>query len=209
MTSTARRRPVTRILFALLLFPVLTVAAPVPKAKAPELYFPTTEGTTRVMRTASEDGTSTEATQTVTKVEEKDGVYTVTTTREVGGQRREFRNEVSAKGVFSLPLPGEKGEPRAALKLPAKEGDTWTTEQPAAGGRAGWTTKHTVGKEEEVEVPAGKFKAIVVTTEYEVNGVAYKGTAWYAAGVGVVKSVSVSDRTERVQELKEFTPGKK
>jgi hypothetical protein len=184
------------------------LAAPVPKAKADDLYYPTTEGTKRVMRTKSEDGTSTEATLTVTKAEEKDGTFTVTTTREVGRQRREFRNEVSARGVFSLPLPGERGEPRAALKLPAKEGDTWTTEQPASGTRAAWTTKHTVGKGEEVEVPAGKFLAIVVTSEYEVDGTAYKCTAWYAAGVGVVKSVSASDRTERVQELTEFTPGK-
>jgi len=185
-----------------------TLAALVPKAKATELYYPTTEGTKRVMRTKSEDGASNEVTITVTKVEEKEGTFTVTTTREVSGQRSEFRNEVSAKGVFSLPRSGEKGEPRAALKLPAKEGDTWATEQPASGNRAGWTTKHTVGKEEEVEVPAGKFKAIVVTAEYELDGIAYKSTAWYAVGIGVVKSVSVSNRTERMQELKEFTPGK-
>lgn len=185
-----------------------SLAAPVPKPKAAELYYPIIEGTKWVMRTKSEDGTTTEVTHTITKVEEKDGTYTVTNIRDANGQRREFRNEVSAKGVFSLPRPGEKGEPRAALKLPAKEGDTWTTEQPASGNRAGWTTKHTVGKEEEVEVPAGKFKAIVVTTEYEVEGTVYKGTAWFAAGVGLVKSVSVSDRTERVQELKEFTPSK-
>jgi hypothetical protein len=35
-----------------------------------------------------------------------------------------------------------------------------------------------------------------------------KSTSWYAPGVGVVKVVSETNGTERVQELKEFTPGK-
>ena len=42
-----------------------TLAAPVPKAKAAELYYPTVEGTKRVMQTKSEDGTSLEATLTL------------------------------------------------------------------------------------------------------------------------------------------------
>lgn len=186
----------------------ISLAAPVPKAKAPELYYPTVEGTKYVMRRTVGKETI-ETTHTVTKAEKKDGVHTVTVSQDVGGQNREFKYEVSAKGVFALPREGEKGEPRAVFKLPAKEGETWTTERAGPGGGFPLTTTYTVGKEEEVTVPAGKFKATSVSTTFDLNGTTYKSTLWYAAGVGVVKSVSeTKNGREQVTELKEFTPGK-
>lgn len=185
----------------------VSLAAPVPKAKAPELYYPTVEGTKYVMRRTVGKETV-ETTHTVTKAEEKDGTHTVTVSRDVGGQVVEFRCEVSAKGVFAVADPrGKFADPQPVLKLPAKEGDTWTSERPGPG-KVAFTITHTVGKEEEVVVPAGKFKAIPVTTEDRLSGEARSVTTWYAAGVGVVKTVAVSNGAEQVQELKEFTPGK-
>lgn len=181
----------------------VSLAAPVPKAKAPELYFPTVEGTKRVMQAKSGDQT-TETTETVTKVAERNGTHTVTVSREVGKSTYEVWYSVSAKGVSEL------GQHRVAwvtplLKLPANEGDTWTFER-QIGGPAKIT--YTVGKEEEVEVPAGKFKAIPITEESGNGRNAQSGITWYAPGVGVVKVVSKTNGTERVSELKEFTPGK-
>ena len=80
------------------------------------------------------------------------------------------------------------------------------TVQAAPGG--GGQVTYTVGKEEEVTVPAGTFKAIPVTSQVDVGGRLLKNTSWYAPGVGVVKVVMANDGNERVQELKEFTPGK-
>lgn len=184
------------------------LAAPVPKAKAAELYYPTVEGTKWVMQTKSGNETS-ETTTTVSKVVEKDGKYTVTLTRELGGAALNTSFEVSAEGVFRRPTSGPaKGELTPLLKLPAKEGDTWTTEMPGFGKDVTTTATFTVGKREVVEVPAGKYTATPVSFDVTLNGRVMKSTSWYAPGVGVVKHVSGIGATEQVQELKEFTPGK-
>jgi len=183
----------------------VALAAPVPKAKPSELYFPTVEGTKRVM-TISSGGQTSEITETYTKVLEKDGKYTVTISRELRGGTVTNDYEVSDKGVFLPASPGANADPEPMLKLPAKEGDTWIIDMSRRG--QGVTGTVTVGKEEEVEVLAGKFKAIAVTIETSQGGCTVSKTkAWYAAGVGVVKQVSERGGTERVHELKEFTPG--
>jgi hypothetical protein len=186
----------------------VSLAAPVPKVKAPVLYYPTVEGTKRVMQAKVGDRT-TETTETVSKVAEKDGTFTVTVSREIAGRTLDSTFEVSAKGVFRRPTAGPgKGEPQAVFKLPAKEGDTWTVEQQGFGKDATVTATYTVGKTEQVTVPAGLYTATAVTLETELNGRAAKNTSWYAPGVGVVKIVSEVNGAERVTELKEFTPGK-
>jgi hypothetical protein len=60
---------------------------------------------------------------------------------------------------------------------------------------------YTVGKQEEVEVPAGKNQASGVEVVLEPSGgETKKVTYWYAAGIGLIKY-------ER-NELQEFIPGK-
>jgi hypothetical protein len=186
----------------------VSLAAPVPKAKAANYYHPTVEGTTRVMQ-MNFNGQITEHTQTVTKVVLKDGVYTVTSSSDQLGRTTETTVEVSAKGVFRpAPSGQEKGEPSPLIKLPLREGDTWTVEIQGPGKGTTLKTTCTVGKVEEVTVPAGKFKAVAVAMETDLGGRVTKATSWYAAdGVGLVKRVTAGE-VERVQELKEFTPGK-
>lgn len=186
---------------------VVVLAAPVPKAKTSDLYYPTVEGTKKVMQTKTGNQT-TETTETVTKVVEKDGKYTVTTSRDMFGRTLTNDVEVSEKGVFRPASSGENAESSPLFKLPAKEGDTWTSEQKGPGNGNNTRITYTVGKEEEVEVPAGRFKAIPVIMEVSLLGRALKNTTWHAPGVGVVKIVSENNGTERVQELKEFTLGK-
>jgi hypothetical protein len=183
----------------------VALAAPVPKAKAAELYFPTVEGTKWVQRN-SRGKEVIDETYTVTKVEEKDGVYLVTTTRDTQTHTR----EVSDKGVVvMLDTVAEKGVRVQVLKLPVKEGDTWTFDLKETGGGIAWTTTYTVGKAEEVTVAAGKYTALPVLAETAVNGrVQTKVTTWFAEGVGEVKKTSVGSNGEWVTELKEFTPGK-
>ena len=193
------------------------LAGPVPKAdgKAP-LYYPIKEGTKLVYETTVDNAKAREKTETVVKVEAKGAGFLVTTegppikTTPGGAEMKPQRvREVSAKGV--TPVAGKgKGlpAPRPILKLPAKEGDTWTDKQD------NHTHTYTVGKEEAIEVPAGKFKAIPVTDEYAVTGPGGKEatmrvTTWYAPDVGEVKHVSKLPSGQEVKTvLKSITPGK-
>jgi hypothetical protein len=177
------------------------LAAPGAKDKGPVLYHPVQEGAKRVVETRTGDRVL-EATETVTKVEANGGTYRVSVERAQGGRTVMGEFEVSEKGVVRLAGVG-KGQPVPLLKLPAKAGDTWGTEG------AGPTTTYTMGAEEEVEVPAGKFKALRVDAESQLGGQTRKATAWYAPGVGLVKSVATTPTGfETTSVLKSFTPGK-
>jgi hypothetical protein len=95
------------------------------------------------------------------------------------------------------------------LKLPAKAGDTWEWEDRAADAGRRQKIKFKIVGEEEVEVPAGKFKAIRVSEEEEVRGRTTKHESWYAPDVGLVKRVTQLVVGEGVILLKSFTPGKR
>jgi hypothetical protein len=199
------------ILFALALF--VPPAPSAPKLKDGEktnLYFPTTVGTRRVIEMTM-GGRSTETTEVVTAVEEKDGMTVVSVGRELDKRVVPFfQYGVSDKGLFRVTLyEGDRPRKSAAclLRLPATPGDTWEEESPA---RAISKTKYTTGKEEELEVPAGKFRAVrvEVVTKLTADRTLHQ-TFWYAPGVGSVEIVTNDGGIDRVTVLKSFTPGKK
>jgi hypothetical protein len=197
---------VSRLPIAVLFVTSAALAAPVPKGKEAELYFPTQVGAKRVMD-AKLKSNQPGWTETVTKVEEKDGKYAVTIERDDGRRKTEAVYEVSKDGLYRKTTGGKvEAEPVLMLKLPYKEGTTWTAERPGPSGAGGPKAKvtYTMGKEEEVEVAAGKYKAFRLESEAESGGQTRKQTDWYAAGVGLVKTVMPGG----VIELKEFTPGK-
>ena len=57
--------------------------------------------------------------------------------------------------------------------------------------------------DDEVEIPAGKFKAVRV--ELADPGAEARTTLWFAPAVGVVK---IASGANQVPVLKAFTPGK-
>jgi hypothetical protein len=171
--------------------------------KPDTLYMPTKEGAKRVMETTfigdAKKRPASELVETISKVEAKDGKYRVTVDRDFKGKVTSSVYEVSDKGLSRLSVDGKDlTEPSHFLRLPAKKGDTWT-----AGKNS-----YTVGEMEEVEVPAGKFKAIPVTNDAELNGQKMKATAWYAPGVGMVKTTTILGELEMKSVLKTFTPAK-
>jgi hypothetical protein len=179
-------------------------AAPVPKdADASVLYYATTVGSKWVYQAGKDELRVLE----VRAVKEKGGEVTVTVGTVVDGKVTTDQSVlVSSQGVFSAE-PADK-VPNPLLKLPAKPKDKWD-----------WTTAwgkgtRTIAGAEEVEVPAGKFKAIRVEAELTLfpnvigRTATIKMTEWYAPSVGPVKRVSRDDRDERTEVLKEFTPGK-
>jgi hypothetical protein len=92
------------------------------------LYYPTRPGAKWVYEVQARK-TTTEISETVAKVEENGAGFRVTTEREgVGGNVRGV-TEVSATGVYQAEFAGSVyPEPIPSLKLPAKAGDSWTTD---------------------------------------------------------------------------------
>ena len=77
-----------------------------------------------------------------------------------------------------------KKEPALMLKFPLKTGEKWETNEDSV------RRIHTVAGEEDVEVPAGKFKAWKMENKYIFEkGIRQTSetTVWYAKDVGVVK----------------------
>jgi hypothetical protein len=63
---------------------------------------------------------------------------------------------------------------------------------------------HTVCSEEEIKVPAGKYRAIRVDVESVNDGEVRLDRYWYAKNVGLIERYSKSSG----QVLYSFTPGK-
>lgn len=199
-----------------LLAPSDTFAVPEAGVKK-ELYFPTTVGAKRVMGRKGSGGMF-DTTETVTQLEEKDEVYTVTVERVKATERANVPKEVavavyrvSAKGVFLVSVGDAVNDPPAAvLKRGVKIGYTWASHEKmptVANGIGGLTSKwtyYTLGTEVVVEVPAGRYRAVRVECVTE-NGGTHKSTSWHAAGVGLVKYTTGEGA---VTTLKSFTPGK-
>jgi hypothetical protein len=188
-------------------------APPMPKdEKSDALYFPVQVGAKRVtaMTIKADPSRSIGYSEVVTKVEEKNGQYSVTVERDTATSGRKVVQVylVSKDGLFLKSQAGkENPEPEPVLKLPYKQGTEWTTEiaTPPGGPRPkSVKLKHTMSKVEEVEVPAGKYKAIRVEQVAEAGQSTRKTTYWYAAGIGMVKAETEGSTTE----LTEFTPGK-
>jgi hypothetical protein len=195
-----------RSLIALLLTPLFVCAAPTLKNKPAAYYYATTVGDTFVYETKSGLRNS-ERTEKVESVQEKDGELIVTTVRTLSGKELPgSKVKVSDKGLIRLAAPTKGStEPLILIKLPAKAGETWETK--VEGPIQKYVSKM-VG-EEEVVVPAGKYKALRVEMTYMSGGEEVKTTSWYAPGIGMVKAVLQFGTSESVQELKSFTPGKK
>jgi hypothetical protein len=199
----------TTLCLALVLLPLPAESAPKPKADDKAvMYLPTTVGDKRVLE-SSQNGKTSEISEWVTAVETKGGMTIVSFSRAAGGPSL-YQYGASADGMFRVSSAGVVYDPPyRLLKLPPKEGETWEAESPATPGQPARKFKYTTGKEEEVEVPAGKFKAVRVEMENEINGAVLRTTYWHAPGAGMIKIVTHETRGDRVQVLKLFTPGKR
>jgi hypothetical protein len=105
---------------------------------------------------------------------------------------------------FSSATPDK---PLLVLKLPLKSGETWTVDSRALGDTLKGTYK--VGKEEEVTVPAGKYKAFpVITDDLEAAGLKVYEKRYYAAKVGMIYQEIKIGEQKTIIELEKFEPGK-
>jgi hypothetical protein len=183
-------------------------------------HVPTTLGDKWVVADISIEGLPIERNLEVTGVERKDDALVVTITRVTRQDARTERRDVikvSEAGEFLI----DEGkthydEPIRLMMFPLKEGDTWEWEKP---GLQKWRFK--VLQEEEVEVPAGKFKALRIEGEGTIQEPNIKAvrsgkwTEWIAPGYPTIKSIiRIGDGSEicdgeQIEVLKSFTPANK
>jgi hypothetical protein len=193
------------LLIALSALAATAPAAPVPDAaKGPVLFFPTTKGTRWVYRLPNGSLERQEVTRVITGVEwvGKEARVTVSTLADDGRALPLHTLRVSADGVFTVAEPdGRRIDPPVPrLKSPLSPGAEWELAYGDTLLRA------TVGKAEEVVVPAGRYRAVRVGIVIRLaDGTRVRMTEWYAAGIGLIREMWDRDT---MQELKSFTPGK-
>jgi hypothetical protein len=189
------------IILAVLLTVTVSFAAPIPKeqpaAKVPN-YFPCELGT-KWEYECGKDFTVVE----VTKVRhEKDcKIVTFTHARPSNGTKGERRYRVTKDAVYGIEEGRNGTEEGLALKLPPKDGDTWTMDARGLG-----TLVTVINGPEKTEVPAGKFDTLISSTTLRNTPInQFEIRDHYADGVGRVKTTGYRpDWSPSV--LKKFTP---
>ncbi len=188
-------------------------AAPVPKDKTPVYYAATKVGTKRVYGNA--DGKPTSVWATI-KVEEnpKGGLLVTEASADWGREPRPHRVLLVTEELVAIldgPRVGKPYDPPWVFVRPkAKAGDNWEFNLPLPVGILRPTQfpppdyAYTARGGERIEVPAGTFDAVRVEESYlsPMPG-AKRGTrtAWYAPGVGIIKSVVDTGVTSILQEI--------
>jgi hypothetical protein len=193
----------------LTVFVSLSASAPKLRDDAkPDFYLPSAVGDKRVFETRMH-GKTNEVVEWVTAVENKGGMVIVSFSCVENGPTL-YQYRASSDGVFRVSAGEKVYKPlHRVLKLPAKEGETWEETSPDQEDTANPKMKYTTGKGEEVEVPAGKFRAVRVEVESNINSAVIRTTYWHVVGLGAVKILTRYKDGDRVQVLKAFTPGKK
>ena len=116
---------------------------------------------------------------------------------------------VKADGIYRYTIgPFKPDPPFRILKLPAKKGDTWQVDTKIGAQEIKGSFSVT---EEEVTVPAGKYKALSVvskgleTPDGNGNMVKLVFKFWFAEKAGMVKqTVQIGDRPEVAIELEKM-----
>jgi hypothetical protein len=184
-------------------------AAPRLKDRSARGYYPMTVGDRWVTAIRYADGTV-ELTEVVTAVEKEGEGQVVSVGRENGGRVGPDVSQmmVTDKGLFRVSQLGTAFEaPYCVLRFPLTPGATWTSEARSVVGTEA-KLKYTAVQEDDVEAPAGKFRAFRLDVELETAGKTSRSSIWYAPRVGVVKEERKDTDSGYVKVLKSFTPGK-
>lgn len=178
---------------------------PAPEAKVEDsLYYPLKVGTTWEYKLTTKGKTQT-ATVKVAKHEKVGNTMCALLETSVDGNVSATEHVSASKdGVFRNTFGGQEITPPVCfLKLPVKKGESWKVDS-KIGAQSGKATF--VSGEDEVTVPAGKYKAVTAKAEdFEAAGVKVPITYWFAPGVGIVKQVVKINDQEILIELVKFT----
>ena len=181
---------------------------PKPKPQATADYFPLRVGDTWTYRNSEAGG----YTWKVLSEEPHEGGTTRYTV--------EFLSGVKINNVFSKEngwvlfhaesYPEHEGlqatydPPKQYLPNPLVPGQKWEWHGKDPTQVERHETSRVVGVE-NVEVPAGKFRAMKVLTEIANGGALLTRTSWYAEGVGLVKTTTVGGQIKYGSELTDYS----
>jgi hypothetical protein len=101
----------------------------------------------------------------------------------------------------------EVSPPLCLIKYPLKQGQTWESEMMTGSGPKA-KVEGTQGGPEEVQVPAGKYRAIPCTIVVTAGTAKYTNVFWFAEDVGIVKQRSELGPQTVIMELTKFEAGK-
>ncbi|MBI2823061.1 MAG: DUF3108 domain-containing protein [Planctomycetia bacterium] len=170
-------------------------------------YYPLAAGTKWTFH-GEAGGQKIEVTNQVAKIETIDNQPLVRVETLVGGKivANEHLKGTDA-GVFRHRFNGgEMVPPVCVIKYPVVEGDSWKSNVKIGPESVDMTSR--VEKEEEIEVPAGKYKAVKVRVDANTKGQKITNTYWFAPGVGIVKQEAAVNGGTIVMNLAKFEPGK-
>lgn len=113
-----------------------------------------------------------------------------------------LKTEIPASN-YTLDYVEDKNE----IMNPLKVGATWEYKGKAVAstGEQDWEQSWKVEKVDEVTVPAGKYKAVKVTSVSTVSGNVTNYQMWYVDRVGVVKMITDAGGVTSTTELVKFT----
>ena len=116
---------------------------------------------------------------------------------------------VTGDGVYRYAFDGKEARPPVRfLKLPPKKGDAWKVDSEIGKDKEKLQGTFKMG-EEEVTVPAGKFKVVTSSAQdLDANNLKLSVTYYFAEKVGMVKQVIEVAGQRIVIELEKFEPGK-
>lgn len=200
-------RLIRPFLLAGVLLPVSSVLAQEAMPTTP--YYPLETGTTWTYKTKEGRFVMKVDKQDKVKVQDKEvpcvRVVLLVEDKEVGQECISVTSDGVYRNAFGAAVPDK---PVRILKLPLMTGDSWEIDGKALGDT--FKGKFTVGKEEEITVPAGKYKAFPVSSEdLDASGLRASTTSWYASGVGLVRQdIKVNNQQTRI-ELEKFEASKK
>ncbi len=128
------------------------------------------------------------------------------------GVRRQMTEHLMSndKGVFRVRIGGVTyNPPLCLLKYPLKPGQSWVTKTTANDGQQ-LSAVCKQGAVQEIQVPAGKFRAIPCTIQIDQQTpkglVRIVNTYWFAENIGVVKQKLDMNGPVVVMELSKFEP---
>jgi hypothetical protein len=119
------------------------------------------------------------------------------------GETEQFWLAAGKEGVFVHRAKGVTFEkPLQLFKFPLTKGESWQGEARSSSGSVLYRFR-SVG-EEEIEVPAGKYKAFRVDWTIEQGAAGTVGSTWLARSVGMVKQTYRAGQAESVLQLATF-----
>jgi len=193
------------LLLGLALTNVIVLAQPGTGGKGD--YYPLLPGTRWDFRVKVGEEVKGSITEVVAAIETINNVSLARVETQVDGKVLNSEHlRVAKDGVYRHRFGGlEIKVPVPVLRYPVKANDSWeyTTTVGPQQIKGKVTTRF-----EEVQVPAGKFKALLTEIHGEAEGQKVRANIWFAEGVGKVKQTLDFGAVQISLELEKFTLGR-